>query len=70
MYIHDDNKNLITTYHIIEGRKTYMPNEKLCIKHNKELNNLGVKTRVCYNDEADMWSIYIVSIPEELELDK
>lgn len=49
---------------ITEGRKLFMPNQERCLDIEKKLNELGVQTRVGHNIEADLWSIYIISVPE------
>jgi hypothetical protein len=51
---------------IIKGQKLWMANEEACLKMEKRLNALGIKTRVGCTCETDCWSIYIISVPDEI----
>lgn len=58
--------NHIRAVRIVEGLKVYMPNKESCLELEKKLNNIGIKTRAGRNCEIDLWSIYIISIPDKL----
>lgn len=62
-----DDNNYVRAIHIVEGLKVFMPNEKSCYKLETQLNDIGVQTRVGRNCEIDLWSVYIISIPDELD---
>ena len=51
---------------ITEGLKLWMANKKSCLELEKKLNEIGVKTRSGRNCEIDLWSIYVISVPEKL----
>ena len=51
---------------ITEGLKLWMANKQSCLELEKKLNEMGVKTRAGRNWEIDLWSIYIISVPENL----
>lgn len=57
--------DFVQAVQVVEGLKVWFTNKKSCLEMEKELNNLGIKTRVGCN-EAGTWSIYIISVPEEL----
>lgn len=59
--------NYVRAIPIVEGLKVFMPNEETCYELEKELNAIGIRTRVGRNCEADIWSIYIISVPDELD---
>ena len=59
-----NENNYVPVIRVTEGRKIFMPNKERCLYIEKKLNDLGVKTRVGYNIEADWWNIYIISVPE------
>ena len=56
--------NRVPAIRITEGLKIFMPNKESCCKLEKQLNELGVKTRAGRNCEIDLWSIYIIAVPE------
>lgn len=45
------------------GSKIFCEGQRACLKLEEELNNKGIETRVGCN-EAGMWSIYVISVPE------
>ena len=51
---------------ITEGLKLWMGNKQSCLELEKKLNEIGVKTRAVRNCEIDLWSIYVISVPENL----
>ena len=51
---------------IVEGLKVFMPDKESCLELEKEHNRLGIKTRTGRNCEADIWSIYIISVPDNI----
>lgn len=55
--------NFVRAFRISKGCKIYFEGQKACLKMEGKLNELGIETRVGCN-EAGMWSIYIVSVPE------
>lgn len=59
-----NENNYVRVIRVTEGRKIFMPNQERCLEIEKKLNEYGVQTRVGYNVEADWWSIYIISVPE------
>jgi hypothetical protein len=61
-----NDSNYVRTVRITEGLKIFMPNKKSCLELEKKLNDIGVQTRAGRNCEIDLWSIYIISIPENL----
>lgn len=60
-------QDYVRAIRIIEGLKVYMPDRESTMELDKKLKKLGIKTRPGRNVEADIWSIYIISIPEELD---
>jgi hypothetical protein len=50
---------------IENGSKIYCEGQKHAYKLEENLNKIGVETRVECN-EVGMWSIYVVSVPENL----
>lgn len=61
-----DENNYVRATRIVEGLKIFMPNEKSCLELEKKLNDVGIKTRSGRNWEIDLWSIYIISVPDKL----
>lgn len=62
-----NENNYVRVVRITEGLKIWMPNDKKgCYELEKKLNDIGIKTRVGCACETDLWSIYIISIPENL----
>lgn len=61
-----NENNYVPVIRVTEGRKIFMPNQERCLEIEKKLNELGVQTRVGHNIEADWWSIYIISVPDNL----
>lgn len=59
--------NYVRAIHIIEGQKIYMPDKENAMKLDKKLKELGVEIRPGRNVEVDIWCIYIISVPEELD---
>lgn len=45
------------------GSKIFCEGQRSCLKLEEELNSKGIETRVGYN-EVGMWSVYIISVPE------
>lgn len=60
------DENYVRAIHIAEGLKIYMPNKEGCYELEKKLNDLGIKTRVGCACGTDIWSIYIISVPDIL----
>ena len=58
--------DLVRVVRIQEGLKVYCDGQISCLNLEKELNKLGIKTRVGCN-VVGTWSIYIISVPEELD---
>lgn len=58
--------NTVKAVQIVEGLKVFMPDKESCLELEKELNRLGIKTRSGRNCEADIWSIYIISVPDNI----
>lgn len=58
--------NYVRAIRITEGLKLFMPNKETCLKTEKKLNEVGIKTRAGRNCEIDLWSIYIISVPDNL----
>ena len=58
--------NIVKAIHIQEGLKIYCEGQRSCLNLETQLNKLGIKTRVGCN-EVGMWSIYIISVPKELD---
>lgn len=52
---------------IVEGLKVFMPDKESCLDLEAKLNRLGIKTRSGRNCEADIWSIYIISVPDNIQ---
>lgn len=61
-----NDSNYARAVYVIEGLKIFMPNKKSCLELEKKLNDIGVQTRAGRNCEIDLWSIYIISVPENL----
>lgn len=61
----DNSEYIVPAFHIREGCKIYLEGQRACLEMEKKLNEVGIQTRVGCN-EANMWSIYIISVPEEL----
>lgn len=61
-----NENNYVRVIRVTEGLKIFMPNQEHCLEIEKKLNEIGVQTRVGYNIEADWWSIYIISVPDNL----
>ena len=57
---------VVRAIHITEGLKLFMQNKESCLEMEKKLNELGIKTRAGRNCEIDLWSIYVISVPENL----
>lgn len=57
--------SIVPVFYIREGCKIYLEGQRACLNMEKKLNEVGVETRVGCN-EAGMWSIYIISVPEKL----
>ena len=53
--------------YIAEGLKIWMPNEESCHKLQRQLNNIGVKTKIGNTCGTSLWSIYVISIPNILD---
>ena len=51
---------------VAEGCKIWMPSKKICLEIEKKLNGFGVQTRSGCACGTDLWSIYIISVPENL----
>ena len=62
-----DENNCIRAIRITEGLKLFMPNKETCLEMEKKLNEFGIKTRAGRNCEIDLWSIYIISVPDNLK---
>lgn len=45
------------------GSKIFCEGQRSCLKLEEELNNKGIETRVGCN-EVGMWSVYVISVPE------
>lgn len=60
-------KDCVKVISIIEGQKIYMPDKESTMKFDKKLKELDVQTRPGKNVEANIWSIYIISVPENLD---
>lgn len=58
--------NTVKAVQIVEGLKVFMPDKESCLELEKKLNRLGIKTRSGRNCEADIWSIYIISVPDNI----
>lgn len=56
----------VRAIHIAPGLKVFMPDKESCLDLEAELNRLGIKTRSGRNCEADIWSIYIISVPDNI----
>ena len=54
---------------IAEGLKIYLKDKLACLDMQDKLQVLGIKTRMGCN-EANMWSLYVISVPDELEGNK
>ncbi len=61
-----NENNYVRAVRIAEGLKIFMPDKKSCLELEKKLNEVGIKTRSGRNCEIDLWSIYIISVPDEL----
>ena len=61
-----NENNYVRAVRITEGLKVFMPNKESCLELEKKLNEVGIKTRSGRNCEIDLWSIYIISVPEKL----
>ena len=63
--VYKKSKNINTTIiqQIQAGNKIFCEGQSSCLKLEEELNNRGIETRVGCN-EAGMWSVYIISVPE------
>ena len=61
-----NEKYITPVIRITEGLKIFMPNKESSYELEMKLNALGVKTRVGSNCEIDLWSIYIISVPDNL----
>ena len=57
---------VVRAVRIAEGLKIFMPNKESCLNMEKMLNELGVKTRTGRNYEIDLWSVYIIYVPENI----
>ena len=62
-----DENNYVRAIPITEGLKVYMPNRESCYDLDKKLNDIGIETRVGCNCEIDLWSIYIISVPDNIQ---
>lgn len=45
------------------GSKIFCEGQRSCLKLEEELNRKGIETRVGCN-ETGMWSVYVISVPE------
>lgn len=61
-----DKNNYVRAVPIREGVKLFMQNKEACLTMEKKLNEFGIKTRARQNCEIDLWSIYIISVPDNL----
>ena len=61
-----NENNYVRAVRITEGLKVFMPNKESCLELEKKFNEVGIKTRSGRNCEIDLWSIYIISVPEKL----
>lgn len=50
---------------VVEGGKIYLKDELACREMQDKLQVLGIETRIGCN-EANMWSLYVISVPDEL----
>lgn len=55
--------NKVRVQQIQAGSKIFCEGQRACLKLEEELNNKGIETRVGCN-EAGMWSVYVISVPE------
>lgn len=60
------NNYITPVIHVVEGQKIWMPNEKRCYEMEEKLNKLGIETRTNCTCGTNLWSVYIVSIPDKL----
>ena len=58
--------NYVKFIPISEGYKIWPPNKETCLQMEKKLNSVGVQTRVGCACGTDIWSIYIISVPDNL----
>lgn len=61
-----NENNYVRAIQIVEGQKVWMPNKESCYELEKKLNAVGIETRVGNTCGTNMWSIYIISIPDIL----
>lgn len=66
MEIAREDSGYVRVVPIVEGLKVFMPSKESCIELEGKLNQLGIKTRSGRNCEIDLWSIYIISVPDRL----
>lgn len=61
-----DENNYVRAIPITEGLKLFMSDKESCLEMEKKLNELGIKTRAGRNCEIDSWSIYVISVPDNV----
>ena len=61
-----DDEYIVPVIQIVEGLKIYRESQESCIKLQKELEKYNIKTRVGCACDTDIWSLYVISVPDEL----
>ena len=55
---------IVPVIQIVEGLKIYRESQESCIKLQKELEKYNIKTRVGCACDTDIWSLYVISVPD------
>lgn len=55
-------ENNIKVQSIQVGSRIFCEGQRVCLKLEEELNSKGIKTKI-ENNEANMWSVLIKSVP-------
>lgn len=66
MIFKKSNEDIMRVTQIIEGLKIYGDSKEHCIKLQEKLTQYGIETRLGCTCETDIWSLYVVSIPDGL----
>lgn len=61
------NNFIVPVIHVIEGLKIYRKSQESCIKLQKELEKYNIKTRIGCACDSNIWSLYVISVPNELD---
>ena len=66
MIFEKSNEDVVRVIQVIEGLKIYGDSKEHCMKLQEKLHQYGIETRLGCTCETDIWSLYVVSVPDDL----